>query len=74
MKKDFFYPLKEPLTKDPLLLYIMILVGVMIIGFVYCFNSLPLIVLLSLSVFFVSMLVYCYIKNHIINNQNKKKL
>ncbi len=72
MGKNFFSPLKEPLQKDFLLLCIMIIDGFLAIGITFVFTSIPIIVILSLLVFFASILAYCYIKNHIINNLNKK--
>lgn len=74
MRKNFFGPLNEPLYKDPLLLCTMIIVGILVIGITYVCNSITIIILLSLLVFFAGILAYCYIKNYIINNQNKDKL
>lgn len=74
MSKKIFGPLNEPLHKDPLLLCTMIIVGILVIGITYVCNSITIIILLSLLVFFAGILTYCYIKNYIINNQNKDKL
>lgn len=74
MRKNFFGPLNEPLQKDPLLLCIMIIVGILVIGITYVCNSIPIIIILSLLVFSTGILAYCYIKNYIIDNQNKDKL
>lgn len=52
----------------------MIIVGILMIGITYVCNSITIIILLSLLVFFAGILAYCYIKNYIINNQNKDKL
>lgn len=60
--KKIFRPLKEPLQKDPLLLCIMIIVGFLTIGITFICNSIPVIILLSLLVFFASILAYCYTK------------
>ena len=50
----------------------MIIVGFFVIGITFIFNSIPSIIILSLLVFFTSILAYCYIKNYIINPKNKK--
>ncbi len=71
--KKFFRPLKQPLRKDPLLLCMMIMVGFLMIGITLVLNSVPIIILLSLLVFFASILAYCSIENYIINRQSKKK-
>ena len=39
------------------------------IGITFICNSIPIIILVSLLVFFASILVYCYIKNYIITNK-----
>lgn len=62
MTKDFFNPLKKPFTKDPFLLLLMILTGIVIIGIAYYCESILLIVLLSLFVFIASVLIYCFCK------------
>lgn len=74
MNKDFFNPLKEPLTKDPVLLCVMILAGVIITLVACSFNSLPLVILLSLATIFVAILAYCFIKRRFINRQGKRNL
>ena len=58
---DFFRPLRQPMDKDPLLLFLIILMGTFISR--VC-ESLPVILLLSLSVFTVTVLLYCFIKNN----------
>ena len=52
----------KPFTKDPFLLLLMILTGIVIIGIAYYCESILLIVLLSLSVFIASVLIYCFCK------------
>lgn len=66
MTKDFFNPLKKPFTKDPFLLLLMILTGIVIIGIAYYCESILLIVLLSLSVFIASVLIYCFCKKTVV--------
>ena len=61
---DFFRPLRQPMDKDPLLLFLIILMGTFIILISRVFESLPVILLLSLSVFTVAVLLYCFIKNN----------
>ena len=62
--KDFFRPLRQPMDKDPLLLFLIILMGTFIILISCVCESLPVILLLSLSVFIVTVLLYCFIKNN----------
>lgn len=62
--KDFFRPLRQPMDKDPLLLFLIILMGTFIILTSCVCESLPVILLLSLSVFIVTVLLYCFIKNN----------
>ncbi len=62
--KDFFRPLRQPMDKDPLLLFLIILMGTFIILISRVCESLPVILLLSLSVFTVTVLLYCFIKNN----------
>ena len=62
--KDFFRPLRQPMDKDPLLLFLIILMGTFIILTSCVCESLPVILLLSLSVFTVTVLLYCFIKNN----------
>lgn len=59
---DFFRPLRQPMDKDPLLLFLIILMGTFIILISCVCESLPVILLLSLSVFIVTVLLYCFIK------------
>ena len=73
MGKNFFSPLKKPLQKDVLLLCMMIIDGFLAIGITFVCTSTPIIVILSLLVFFASILAYCCIKNYITNNLNKKR-
>ena len=61
---DFFRPLRQPMDKDPLLLFLIILMGTFIILISCVCESLPVILLLSLSVFIVTVLLYCFIKNN----------
>ena len=61
---DFFRPLRQPMDKDPLLLFLIILMGTFIILISRVCESLPVILLLSLSVFTVTVLLYCFIKNN----------
>ena len=61
---DFFRPLRQPMDKDPLLLFFIILMGTFIILISRVCESLPVILLLSLSVFTVTVLLYCFIKNN----------
>ena len=61
---DFFRPLRQPMDKDPLLLFLIILIGTFIILISCICESLPVILLLSLSVFIVTVLLYCFIKNN----------
>lgn len=61
---DFFRPLRQPMDKDPLLLFLIILMGTFIILTSCVCESLPVILLLSLSVFIVTVLLYCFIKNN----------
>ena len=61
---DFFRPLRQPMDKDPLLLFLIILMGTFIILISRVCESLPVILLLSLSVFIVTVLLYCFIKNN----------
>lgn len=62
--KDFFRPLRQPMDKDPLLLLLIILMGTFIIVISQVCESLPVILLLSLSVFIVTVLLYSLIKNN----------
>lgn len=62
--KDFFRVLRQPMDKDPLLLFLIILMGTFIILTSCVCESLPVILLLSLSVFIVTVLLYCFIKNN----------
>lgn len=62
--KDFFRPLRQPMDKDSLLLFLIILMGTFIILISCVCESLPVILLLSLSVFIVTVLLYCFIKNN----------
>lgn len=62
--KDFFRPLRQPMDKDSLLLFLIILMGTFIILTSCVCESLPVILLLSLSVFTVTVLLYCFIKNN----------
>lgn len=62
--KDFFRPLRQPMDKDPLLLLLIILMGTFIILTSCVCESLPVILLLSLSVFIITVLLYCFIKNN----------
>lgn len=62
--KDFFRPLRQTMDKDPLLLFLIILMGTFIILTSCVCESLPVILLLSLSVFIVTVLLYCFIKNN----------
>lgn len=71
MNKDFFNPLKEPLTNDPVLLCVMILAGAIITLVACSFNFLPLVILLSLATIFVAILAYCHVKKRVINRQVK---
>lgn len=67
MKNDFnafFRPLRQTMDKDPLLLFLIILMGTFIILTSCVCESLPVILLLSLSVFTVTVLLYCFIKNN----------
>ena len=59
---DFFRVLRQPMDKDPLLLFLIILMGTFIILISCVCESLPVILLLSLSVFIVTVLLYCFIK------------
>lgn len=59
---DFFRVLRQPMDKDPLLLFLIILMGTFIILISCVCESLPFILLLSLSVFIVTVLLYCFIK------------
>lgn len=61
---DFFRVLRQPMDKDPLLLFPIILMGTFIILISRVCESLPVILLLSLSVFTVTVLLYCFIKNN----------
>ena len=61
---DFFRVLRQPMDKDPLLLFLIILMGTFIILTSCVCESLPVILLLSLSVFIVTVLLYCFIKNN----------
>lgn len=61
---DFFRVLRQPMDKDPLLLFLIILMGTFIILTSCVCESLPVILLLSLSVFTVTVLLYCFIKNN----------
>lgn len=61
---DFFRVLRQPMDKDPLLLFLIILMGTFIILISCVCESLPVILLLSLSVFIVTVLLYCFIKNN----------
>lgn len=61
---DFFRVLRQPMDKDPLLLFLIILMGTFIILISCVCESLPVILLLSLSVFTVTVLLYCFIKNN----------
>lgn len=61
---DFFRPLRQPMDKDPLLLLLIILMGTFIILTSCVCESLPVILLLSLSVFIITVLLYCFIKNN----------
>ena len=61
---DFFRVLRQPMDKDPLLLFLIILMGTFIILISCVCESLPIILLLSLSVFIVTVLLYCFIKNN----------
>lgn len=61
---DFFRVLRQPMDKDPLLLFLIILMGTFIILISRVCESLPVILLLSLSVFIVTVLLYCFIKNN----------
>ena len=61
---DFFRPLRQPMDKDPLLLLLIILMGTLIIVISQACESLPVILLLSLSVFIITVLLYCFIKNN----------
>ena len=61
---DFFRPLRQPMDKDSLLLFFIILMGTFIILISRVCESLPVILLLSLSVFTVTVLLYCFIKNN----------
>lgn len=56
--KDFFRVLRQPMDKDPLLLFLIILMGTFIILTSCVCESLPVILLLSLSVFIVTVLLY----------------
>lgn len=49
---DFFRVLRQPMDKDPLLLFLIILMGTFIILTSCVCESLPVILLLSLSVFY----------------------
>ena len=62
--KDFFRPLRQPMDKDSLLLFLIILMGTFIILTSRVCESLPVILLLSPSVFTVTVLLYCFIKNN----------
>ena len=61
---DFFRVLRQPMDKDPLLLFLIILMGTFIILISRVCESLPVILLLSLSVFTVTVLLHCFIKNN----------
>ena len=61
---DFFRPLRQTMDKDPLLLFLIILMGTFIILISCVCESLPVILLLSLSVFIVTVQLYCFIKNN----------
>lgn len=61
---DFFRVLRQPMDKDPLLLFLIILMGTFIILTSCVCEPLPVILLLSLSVFIVTVLLYCFIKNN----------
>lgn len=61
---DFFRVLRQPMYKDPLLLFLIILMGTFIILISRVCESLPVILLLSLSVFIVTVQLYCFIKNN----------
>lgn len=62
--KTFSDLLRQPMDKDPLLLFLIILMGTFIILISRVCESLPVILLLSLSVFIVTVLLYCFIKNN----------
>ena len=61
---DFFRVLRQPMDKDPLLLFLIILMGTFIILISCVCESLPVILLLSLSVFIITVQLYCFIKNN----------